>query len=499
MQLISTTTPTATPTRDIARKLLSLNITPAKENRTANSKLRKSPDEREVRAGETHSTEWSIIIWKLESFIRTIIQDKTDDPNTILRRSDGSRIDIIKVLHSLKRNFTTLQVGNPPRYLKDDQKFDSVCIISIIDNLRVLINESKHKRRKGFIFGIDLYSVGQTAKMIRSVLFLTNGPNSIMSPKVTYAIPRLPSLELFFVSRMLYTRANAAATVNKNLVQKLDDVTSKTEYVPYTKDGPITYSDLRSPRWVDLQFFAHICRDLIRTAFLAWVDKYKTEEGFGNIEYARNEGKDTFTLLKLVMRDIYGWEDMKSLKRNAVLYLEVSEPSEGRVIFETIKTELMILESLSITTDPSLHASSHDIFALILSTYEIVFSLKRIRKMEKELDELLDWFDAFIYYFTAHITVKDDEAKTLADLGVLEDVIHTSPGILFLDIDLSVNRNPNDEYRKMVRIGNWSRDEETIVVLRRLGESLYEGGAGFLAIEVPSEPSTWDHLKILIK
>src|SRR5271167_4013381 len=100
LQSINAITPTATPTKDISRRLLSLNITPAKENRIANSKSKIRPDERAVRAGETHSTEWSIIIWKLESFIRTIIQDKTNSPNTILRLVDGSRIDIIKILHS---------------------------------------------------------------------------------------------------------------------------------------------------------------------------------------------------------------------------------------------------------------------------------------------------------------------------------------------------------------------------------------------------------------
>jgi hypothetical protein len=178
-----------------------MRISPPKQQREALGRPLLLADERLVRAADTHSAEISLLLWNIENFIRQTLSFATDHPEDWFRSSDGNRLDIIQVLHMVKRRFRDIRCGRANTFFRSSREWDSLVIVAILDGLRYFINGAKHLRTDGAIYGSDILSLGNAANLARSALLLTCGTEDIFSTRFPTAVPRFHTRQNTISSR----------------------------------------------------------------------------------------------------------------------------------------------------------------------------------------------------------------------------------------------------------------------------------------------------------
>ena len=217
MSVAATMTPTQL-TSDICKS----DISPAKGDRSNPGHDSRPANKCPVQESNVHSAEEVIFILKLESFIVQCVEDYADHPEQILEDVNGNHQDIIRILHSLKKLHNTMRVDSPAIYLRSGYVLGPAEIEALIDTLRMHINTSKHDREIGIVvFSIDLRAVAQSARIVCSCLFLSQGPSSIARVPAFTSIPRFGKLERLWIMRLLLARQNSFVALDENFLEDL--------------------------------------------------------------------------------------------------------------------------------------------------------------------------------------------------------------------------------------------------------------------------------------
>ena len=107
-----------TPTQAITSDMIKMDISPTKGERAAAGKDKRTADKGTVQEWNVHSSEEYLFVFKLEAFIVEVVKSRADHPSEILVNAKGDPQDVVKTLHSLKKLYKSLKVGNPGHHLK---------------------------------------------------------------------------------------------------------------------------------------------------------------------------------------------------------------------------------------------------------------------------------------------------------------------------------------------------------------------------------------------
>ena len=440
-----------TPTQAVTSDLIKLEISPTKGDRAAAGKDKPTADKRTVQEANVHSSEEYVFALKLEHFVVECIQMSADNPHQILHDSSGNIQDVVKSLHSLRKLYRTMKVGSPGRYLRPSQVLGSAEIKILIDTIRVHVNTSKHEREhKGIVFGTDFRAVTQYARLMRSCLFLVEGSSSIASKTPINSVPRFPKLEKMWVMRLLLARQNSASAVDK---VKLASLRRQIPLIPFTSFPrsikTLSLDILPSVRWVDVNFIVKDCRDALEDVFKRWIARYRQEPFFNNL-YLVLRQKTVSDLACLIRSRLLSWNDDEDLKFIKKTCFSLRDGGEASYVLDTILLEHRLAEHYTRIQDRSLHASAHELFAVLAGTIEIMIVLKSTGY--PFFAEALKLFDSLLFLFTESIDIRTPGLLAL-DLGVYEDMEEEAPGIAFYDIDFNEFDKGNPHLFKL--IGHW--------------------------------------------
>lgn len=102
---------------------------PAKEERAHPGSSSLPPSKRHVRGADTHSSEMSVLRWKLERWIISKPESCCDDPDKILKDTTCVGVDLVRSLTIAKKFFSEIKEGTPKRNLRASQDVSALEII----------------------------------------------------------------------------------------------------------------------------------------------------------------------------------------------------------------------------------------------------------------------------------------------------------------------------------------------------------------------------------
>lgn len=424
---------TMTPTQ-LSAEMLKLDISPAKGGRSAPGKDSSAADKRLVQEPSVHSAEEVIFVLKLETYIVACIKDYADHPSQIMEDANGDGHDIMRTLHCLKRLYTTMKVGNPGKYLRPGYLLGPGEIEVLIDTLRVHVNTSKHDREHGVVvFGTDLRAVAQSARVVRSCLFLSQGPGSIARMPAFTSIPRFPKLERLWVMRLLLARQNSYAALDEKLLKDLRAQVEMEQFTSYPRVVKTLSLDLLPLfRWVDVRHIILECRDAIEDVFLGWIRRYRTSPGFDQI-YPVLERRSLPQLIGLVRQYLLSGIDITTSRQIAQRYFALRDGDEPTYVLDTALLEHKLADYYGHIQDHAVKGTAHELYSVIVGTIDVMIGLKGTG--HPFYHQAMKLFDAFLVLFTEDIDIRTPGLIPL-DLNILEKWEELGPGITFYGIDI---------------------------------------------------------------
>jgi hypothetical protein len=435
------------------------------------------------------------MLWQLESWIRQTIQLAADHPRSILISHTGKRLDIIDVIHSLKKEFRTLKLTSGTEYLKATPSVSPLDLKTMIDLLRIHFNHSKHVRRAGYIFGVDLLSVGQSAIIVRSSLLLLHGPSCLLTDSPPRGIARFPKLEKYWLSRLYFAKCNSTSAIDQALLNEIRNVATLEFSNPMVVNRSVAISNITMeclPNIARISLGRYFREDVLMSedAFRDWLSIHKRENDFYNLRPIRNS-ESVENLTHLVLRDVFNRQVVSdpTKRRHQSSLLDIPEGDEPARIIELLQQQSRLLTTIVSATDPGLKASAHDVLALLYCTVEIMVTLgwsgrsSHLRALKK--------FDAFINIYTEHIQAIEHLAMSEDELGIVADIVRIDCGVILVDIDFDAFPE-----LKFVTVNVWYATEGTGILQRKVRKALEEG-AGIILIEVPREPEKRESIKLI--
>ena len=438
---------TMTPTQ-LTSDILKLDISPAKGDRSNPGHDSRTANKRPVQEPNVHSAEEVIFILKLESFIVQCVEDYADHPKQILEDANGNHQDIVRTLHSLKKLYNTMRVGSPATYLRSGYVLGSVEIEALIDTLRVHINTSKHDREIGIVvFGTDLRAVAQSARVVRSCLFLSQGPSSIARVPAFTSIPRFGKLERLWVMRLLLARQNSFMALDKNLLEDLRRQVPMEQFTRYPRVVKTLSLDLLPHfRWIDVYDIMLSCRDAIDDVFDGWIRRYRSDPGFNQI-YPVLEQRSLPQLVGLVRRHLLTGVNITTSRQNAQIYFAMRDGDEPTYILDTALLEHKLADHYARIQDPAVKGTAHELYSVLVGTIDVMIGLKGTG--HRFYLEAMKLFDAFLVLFTEDIDIRTPGLIPL-DLNILENWEELGPGVSFYNIDIFEVQNGGTNYYNFI-------------------------------------------------
>jgi hypothetical protein len=280
---------------------------------------------------------------------------------------------------------------------------------TLVHRLRVYINMSKHQRSKGIVFGTDLLSAVEKAKAVRSCRFIADGPDNV----------RLPQLEWFWVSRLIYACRNAAGAADETLLSSMRDNFSSSRFTHRETINNLTLGVLPEFPWIELHSFAKECKNATDNAHLDWRVNTKTSRNFAltaniSIEFVPQ-------LINITLQDVlWGQEMIVSEER----YFDIAHGADPNMVLRSMAVEMRLLDVVSNTKDRTLLASAHEVFGILGTTIDAQVALNQISQRAYS-----QYFDLYVYLYTEQLQLIQSPPSTVYQLGIIEDILNANSGI----------------------------------------------------------------------